>query len=339
MKKDRVITGFRPTSDLTVGNYLGAVKPSVELQNSGRIDLYAFVADLHGLTDGDPEEIAPYRQAVVKDLMALGIDPSVTTLYLQSDIEAQTVQIANRVAPYISVSELARTPNLKDKMQDAVRLGKTDSDEADKANFSLFGYPVLMAADIFAQNSFLVGVGQDQEPHLELARTMARRFNARFAPEGEKILVEPRILGMKALRVLSLDGKNKMSKTNPNQAIILTDDPDEARKKIKKATTAGAGEWNDAIESHFGIAEAMTTDEAYQARLRELKLAHKAGQAVMGEFKTAWGDITAEALAAFQAKRAAIDDDTVVSALQYSSDKAGHNASAVLKQMQEAMGF
>ncbi len=333
---DRVITGFRPTSDLTIGNYLGAVKPSVDLQNDPRIDLYVFVADMHGLTDGDPRDIAPYRHAVVRDCMALGIDPQVATLYLQSDIEAQTVQIANRLAPHISVSELARTPNLKEKMQAAVRKGDVDDDDAAKANYALLGYPVLMAADIFAQRSSLVAVGEDQEPHLELARTMARRFNSTF---DTKVLVTPRILGIQSLRILALDGKGKMSKTNPGQAIILTDDPELAAQKIKRATTAGAGEMNDTIESHFLVAKSTARTDEQRQRLKELKAAHIGGTAVMKEFKAVWSEITAATLDDFQQARAKISDNDVTGALRYGADKAERNATAILGQMKEVMGF
>lgn len=333
---DRVITGFRPTSDLTLGNYLGAVKPSIEIQDDPTKELYVFVADLHGLTDTDPREIEPYRFSVVRDLIAMGIHPEKSTMYMQSDIESPIAQIANRLAPYISVSELARTPNLKEKMQDAVKKGDAESDEALKANFALLGYPVLMAADIFAQQSELVAVGEDQVPHLELARSIARRFNNKLENE---VLVEPKLLAFESLRILSLDGKGKMSKTNPNQAILLTDDPEMAAKKIKGAMTAGAGESNEVLDSHFIVAESTANTEEQKTRLNEIKVAHFAGKAVMKEFKELWSEITIEMLESFQKSKAAISDDEVKGSLLYSGDKAERNALNTLSRMKKAMGF
>jgi len=331
-----VISGFRPTSDLTVGNYLGAIRPSLELQEDPNKDLYVFVADMHGLTDHDPREIAPYRTEVVQDCLALGVDPNKTTLYLQSDVEAPVAQIAGRLSPYISVAELARTPNLKEKMQTAVRRGDAESDDALKANFGLLGYPVLMAADIFAQKAPWVAVGEDQEPHLELARKIASRFNTRFETST---LVEPRILAIDALRILSLDGKGKMSKTNPSQAIMLTDDVDYARKKIQRATTGEAGSWNELLASHFLVAEHTTNDEGRLAELAELRVAHMSGKPVMGAFKRVWGDITETLLGNFQAKKAQIDHTQVNEVLQQGAEKARANATATLASMKEVMGF
>ena len=335
-ERHRIITGFRPTSDLTVGNYLGAIKPVLDIQNDKNNDLYVFVADLHGLTDHDPRELAPYRTEVIADARALGLHQLNAHMYLQSDIEPEVVQIANRIAPYVTVAELARTPNLKEKMQAAVRDGKSDSEDATRANFALLGYPVLMAADIFAQQAPLVAVGQDQEPHLELARTIARRFNSTFDTD---VLVEPKIFAVNSLRVLSLDGKGKMSKTNPGQAIMFTDDPDEARKKIKGATTASAGEWNDVLESHFMVARETTQDPDQLQKLAELRAAHMGGLQVMGDFKDLWGDITETMLETFRQQRPLYMENDVTWYRQAGSVRARQNATEMLKKMKEVMGF
>lgn len=338
-KVNRVITGFRPTNELTIGNYLGAIKPSVELQEDPETDLYCFVADLHALTDSDPREVAPHRHAVVRDCIALGINPNASTIYLQSRIEAETVQIANRLAPYIGVGALARTPNIKEKIQTAIKNGdEIDPEDVDafKANYALLGYPVLMAADIFAQKAPFVAVGEDQKPHVELAREIARKFNKTF---GKEVLVVPKIVALQSLRILSLDGKGKMSKTNPSQAILLNDDPDQAAKKINRAVTAGAGEWNEAIESHFTVAEAMIETEEDQQRLAELKAAHLDGQSVMKDFKQLWADITGRKLEAFQIAEAGISESDVEGILLFSGDKATINSTQTLNEMKEAMGF
>lgn len=334
--KERVISGFRPTSDLTVGNFLGAIKPALEIQEDPSKDLFVFVADLHGLTDHDPREILPYRQEVIHDCLALGIDPSKTTLYLQTETEAPVTQIANRLSPYISVAELARTPNLKEKMQAAVRKGAEDSEDSMRANLGLLSYPVLMAADIFAQRASRVAVGEDQEPHLELSRTLARRFNNRFeAP----VLQEPTIFALEALRIVSLDGKGKMSKTNPSQAIILTDDPRVARKKIQKATTASAGEWNPTLESHFLVASRIAHSAEVLQHLESLREEHMSGGAVMGEFKKTWADTTEVLLDDFQSKKRQVTDEEIGDVLKEGGRRARENAQEVLQEMRDKMLF
>jgi tryptophanyl-tRNA synthetase len=332
----RIITGFRPTSDLTVGNYLGAIKPVIDIHRDTQNEVYVFVADLHGLTDNNPKTIAPYRTEVIHDARALGLHQDRSKMFLQTDIEPEVVQIANRLAPYMSVAELARTPNLKEKLQAAVRKGEVDSDDPTKANLALLGYPVLMAADIFAQRAPYVAVGEDQEPHLELARTIARRFNREFDTD---VLVEPQIFATNALRILSLDGRGKMSKTNPAQAIIFTDQPDDVRKKIKGATTAEVGEWNDVLESHFTVATEMTTDPAQLQRLAELRDAHMAGDRVMGEFKELWGDIMEVSLTNFAKHRAATMEKDVDWYRKIGTQAAQKNAREVLADMKEVMGF
>ena len=334
---NRVLSGFRPTSDLTLGNYFGAIKPALEIQDDETKDLSVFVADLHGLTDHGPEEIAPYTRDVIRDCLALGIDPDKTHLYLQSSIEAPVTQIANRVSPYVSVAELSRTPNLKEKMQKILK-DKELGDYASRSNLSLLSYPVLMAADIYSQDSDLVAVGEDQEPHLEIARTIARRFNRKFSSPDAPILVEPQILAVQGLRILSLDGKGKMSKTNAKQAILLTDDPDEARSKISRATTAQAGEWNKVIDSHFTVASNLADDKE-RNEFDEIKSRHLSGEAIMGVFKREWANVTERHLVNFQERKAALSDKEVSAALKKGAVNALVQSERVLDRMREGMGM
>jgi len=329
-KNQRVISGFRPTSDLTLGNYFGAIRPALDIQEDETKDLTVFVADMHGLTDHHPTEIAPYRKDVMRDCLAAGIDPDKTTLYIQSDIEEPLVQIANRVAPYVSVGELLRTPNLKEKMQAA----KAGEDDSLNANLSLLSYPVLMAADIYSQQAPLVAVGKDQQPHLEISRKIARRFNNAF---GRNVLVEPQSLALRSIHILALNGKGKMSKTNPTQAIMLNDDPEYARQKVQKATTAQAGSWNDLLRSHFMIADGFA-DELESAKLMHVKRDHTEGRPVMGQFKKIWGDIIVRTLAEFQEKRDAITEDEVDAAIAKGEQKAYVSAERVLDSMKDVMG-
>lgn len=341
VENERVISGFRPTKDLTIGNYLGAVKPALDIQGDPTKDLYFFGADLHGLTDHDPRDISGYREEVIHDLIALGVDPvqTSTSLYLQSDIEPQITQISNRISPYIGVSRLARTPNLKEKMQPAIRRGEVgagDTDAALQANLGLLSYPVLMAADIYAQSATSVAVGEDQIPHLEIAREIAQRFNDRF---DKQVLVYPTILAVDSLRVLSLDGDGKMSKTKPDGAIIFTDSPEEARAKINKAVTASAGEWNELIESHFNVALNSTTDPEKKAELLDIRKAHLSGTMAMKAFKEVWAEVTETLLNDFQVRKARISESDIKFARRISIGKVTANADKVLGDMKEVMTF
>lgn len=331
-ERQRVIGGFRPTSEMTVGHYAGAIKPALEIQDDPNSDLYLFVADIHGITNKDPRIVAPYRHEVVKDCMALGVDPQRTNIYMQSDVETSIVPIANRIAPYVNVGELARIPTLKEMMRPALREDKN----VNHANLAMLGYPALMAADIYAQEAWVVAAGDDQAPNVELTRKIARRFNKEF---GESVLVEPRLLAINALRVLSLDGKSKMIPENPDQAILLSDDPDHARAKIRTSVTAEAGSWNSALDSHFKVAKKLVNNEELLDDLRELKAAHLAGKSVMADFKSVWGDATEQFLVDFQARKRAIADDDVKGALTYNADTAQRNGERMLRKIKQVMGF
>lgn len=331
-ERTRVISGFRPTNETTIGHYVGAIKPSLEIQEDPNSDLYLFVADIHGITDKDPRDVAEYRHNIVKDCMALGIDAERTTIYMQSDVETSIVPIANRIAPYVNVGELSRIPTLKEMMRASLRKGE----DLSQANLAMLSYPALMAADIYAQEATVVAAGEDQAPNVELTRKIARKFNREFS---EGVLVEPQLLSINALRILSLDGKSKMASSNPDQAILLSDDPERARAKIQSSTTAQSGEWNAIIESHFRVAEAMADDEATLDELRRLKLAHIAGKAVMGDFKRIWSEATEQFLDNFQGERQKINDDDIQSALRYNADTAERNAEKILRKIKSVTGF
>jgi tryptophanyl-tRNA synthetase len=328
----RVISGFRPTNDLTVGQYLGAIKPALKIQNDPNAELYLFVADILGITNNDPRTVAPYRHEIVKDCMALGVDPVKTNIYMQSDVETSVIPIANRIARYVSVSELTRIPTLKDLMRPDLR----ENEFLNQANLAMFNYPTLMAADIFAQEADLVAAGEDQSANVELARNIARTFNSEF---GEPILVEPRLLAIDAPRILALDGKSKMATDNPEQSILLSDDPERARAKIRASVTTVAGSWTDVLASHFAIAEGLTEDQAVLEELQKQKSAHLAGRSVMATFKETWGDITELFLADFQKAKENIDDDDVQGALLYNADTAERNAEKMLRTIKHVMGF
>jgi tryptophanyl-tRNA synthetase len=224
MNREIVVSGIRSTGHLHLGNYFGAIQNYVKMQDS--CECYFFVADYHSLTTHpDPKELKANVYRVVAENVASGLDPEKVALYVQSDIpEIPELYLALNMLAY--KGELEKVPTFKDK----VRLSP------DNVNAGLLTYPVLMAADILIHRAVKVPVGKDQEQHLEMARNFAQRFNARYGG----FFPEPQVFrfNQEAMKIMSLDGEGKMSKSeNANATIYLSDDDDTIVKKIKKAKT------------------------------------------------------------------------------------------------------
>jgi tryptophanyl-tRNA synthetase len=326
--KTEILTGIRPTGDLTVANYLGAVVPVVEMQEKGLSPL-VFVADLHAMTDREPGDIRKYVQEVVADYIALGVDPKKTPIYLQSDVAYEVTFMTQLLSRHISVSELLRVPTLKDKL-------KGDSDP-ESASAALLFYPILMAADILLNKAEKVPVGEDQLAHLEVSRKLARRFNSKYGD----ILPEPKALQVKSLRILSLKGEGKMSKTNPGGALFLTDDLATVAKKIKAAETAVEGVMNEKLESHILIAEGLAKTDEERNEIKRIIKAHMAGEAVMGQFKQLLTTIVQNFMSEFQDRREKIvkDPSYIPSVLEEGAIVARANAQGTLEEVKRALHF
>ena len=229
--KRRVFSGIQPSGNLHVGNYLGALKNWVEIQDE--YENYFCIVDLHALTvPQDPKTLRRKIREVAAIYLAVGLDPEKCVIFRQSRVSehAELSWLLNCVA---RVGELSRMTQFKDK---------TQKGEAESASAGLYDYPVLMAADILLYNAHLVPVGEDQRQHLELTRTLARRFNHLY---GETFVVpEPMILKTGA-RVMALDEPaEKMSKSSPRTAsyISILDDPDTVRRKVRRARTDSGAE-------------------------------------------------------------------------------------------------
>jgi tryptophanyl-tRNA synthetase len=217
---ETVFSGIQPSGGFHIGNWLGAVKNWVQLQESYRC-LYC-VVDLHAMTQNyDVTQMQSRVMELTAELLACGIDPSRSVLFVQSTVPEHTelAWVLNTVAPH---GELERMTQFKDK----------SAREPENINAGLFTYPVLMAADILLYKATRVPVGDDQVQHLELSREICRRFNSRF---GETF-PEPQPIHTKALRIMGLDGKTKMSKSLGN-SVQIADEPDVLRKKISGAFT------------------------------------------------------------------------------------------------------
>lgn len=318
--KTEILTGIRPTAGLTVANYVGAVKPIIELQNSG-IRPMIFAADLHALTDNEPSVAKKFTKEIVVDYIALGLDPDKTIIYRQSDIECQIYSLTNLLARHISVAELLRVPALKDKLKQGAR--------PETANSLLLMYPVMMAADVLIHRAKEVPIGEDQLAHLEVTRELARRFNARY---GE-VFPLPQAHKLKAMKILSLKGKEKMSKSLPVGAIFLNDNPKEAARKIKKAETATEGKMSENLESHIVLAKELSSSPAQHEQIDEIIKAHMAKERVMGDFKNLFAEIVVELLKKFQARREKIarDPGYIDSVLESGKKAARASADATLK--------
>lgn len=224
MAKEIVVSGIRSTGYLHLGNYFGAMRNYVKMQED--YNCYFFVADYHSLTTHpDPKDLRANVFRVVAENVACGLDPEKVALYAQSDLpEIPELYLMLNMMAY--KGELEKVPTFKDKVRQ----------QPENVNAGLLTYPVLMAADILIHRAVKVPVGKDQEQHLEMARNFAHRYNTRYGDLFPEPM--PFNFGSELVKVPSLDGVGKMSKSeNVNATLYLADDDDTIRKKIMKAKT------------------------------------------------------------------------------------------------------
>lgn len=228
---------------------------------------------------------------------------------------------------HISIAELMRVPTLKDKLR--------EGQKEENASALLATYPVMMAADILIQRAKEVPVGEDQVPHIEVTRLLAKRFNLQYGPT----LYVPKVQQVETLRIRSLKGEGKMSKTNPNGAIFLTDSLDEVARKIKKAETAFAGEMSPTLASHVSLIKGLTNRSEDRTQIDEIIKAHMQGQSVMGDFKRKFTEITLAFIDKFQQRRAQVvaDPTYIPAVLEHGARKARANADETLNSVYSAM--
>jgi tryptophanyl-tRNA synthetase len=216
----RILSGIQPTGALHIGNYLGALKNWVALQEEN--ETFYSIVDLHALTNRpEPDALRESVREVAIGIFAAGVDPEKSTVFVQSQVPGHT-ELAWILACLTPMGDLNRMVQFKDKSQQ----------QPENINAGLFTYPVLQAADILIYRAGRVPVGEDQEQHLELAREIVRRFNGLY---GETF-PEPQVLRTSAARVLGVDGMSKMSKSKGNE-IGLFEDPDETWAKLRTAKT------------------------------------------------------------------------------------------------------
>ncbi|WP_386688901.1 MULTISPECIES: tryptophan--tRNA ligase [unclassified Lonepinella] len=231
MTKPVVLSGVQPSGELTIGNYLGALRQWVKMQDD--FDCLFCIVDLHAITvRQDPDKLRKATLDVLALYLACGIDPEKSTIFVQSHVPEHT-QLAWVLNCYTYFGEMSRMTQFKDK----------SSKYAENVNVGLFTYPVLMAADILLYQANQVPVGEDQRQHLEITRDIAQRFNALYPNEKGELFVVPEAFIPKAgAKVMALqDPTKKMSKSdeNRNNVITLLEDPKSVEKKIKRAMTDG----------------------------------------------------------------------------------------------------
>ncbi len=251
---ETVVSGIRPTGNLHLGNYFGAVKSFIQMQNE--YNCYFFIADWHSLTTHPhPENMKRSVRTILAEYLACGIDPEKATIYIQSDVrEVAELYLYLNMNAYLG--ELERVTSFKDKIRQ----------QPDNVNAGLLTYPSLMASDIIIHKAVKVPVGKDQEQNMEMARKFARRFNSIY---GVDFFPEPASFSLsnKAVKIPGLDGSGKMGKSEGN-AIYLADDEATIRKKVMKAVTdAGPTIPNSekpvAVENLFSLLDIVSTPDTY----------------------------------------------------------------------------
>lgn len=225
--KKRILTGDRPTGRLHIGHYFGSLKKRVEMQNSGEYDMYILIADVQALTDNfnNPEKVRNNVRQLAMDYLACGIDPSKTTIYIQSMIP-ETAELTVYYSNLVSIARLERNPTVK------TEIAQKREVFGESVTYGFLGYPVSQAADITTFEGELVPAGEDQEPLIEQAREIVRKFNSIYGD----VLVEPKIVLSEGKRIKGLDGNEKMGKSLGN-AIYLSDAEEEITKKVMSAVT------------------------------------------------------------------------------------------------------
>ena len=253
--KEKVVSGIRPTGNLHLGNYFGAVKSFVAMQDE--YDCMFFIADWHSLTTHPkPENIVSSVRTILAEYLACGIDPGRAPIYVQSDV-TETLELYLYLNMNMYMGELERVTTFKEKARQ----------QPDNVNAGLLTYPTLMAADILQHRAHKVPVGKDQEQNMEMARTCARRFNHIY---GVDFFPEPKnfYLTDKAVKIPGLDGSGKMGKSEGN-CIYLRDDDKTITKKVMKAVTDAGPQTPDSerpqiIENLFTFLKIVSTPDTYQ---------------------------------------------------------------------------
>lgn len=327
---ETVVSGIRSTGNLHLGNYFGAVKNFIKMQEA--YNCFFFIADFHSLTTHPtPENLHGNVRRVLVEYLAAGIDPEKSTIYVQSDVpEVTELYLLLNMNAYLG--ELERATSFKDKVRA----------NPDNVNAGLLTYPVLMAADILIHKGLKVPVGKDQEQHLEMTRTFGNRFNrmynVEYFPEATAFN-----FGTELVKIPGLDGKGKMGKSEgENNAVYLGDSAEVIRKKVMKAVTdSGPTEMNqakpDIIQNIFDIMKAVSSADTYD----HFNSLYNKCEIRYGDMKKQLAEDTIQFLEPIRNRIEEIegDKDYLKKVANMGAEKARESASKTIKEVREIIGF
>ena len=326
MKK--VLSGIRPTGQLHLGNYFGALRNFVKMQREA--ECYFFIADYHSLTTHpDPASLHGNVRGVLAEYLAAGLDPQVATIYVQSDVP-QVAEISLLLSMHAYVGELERTASFKDKIRK----------QPQNVNAGLLCYPVLMAADILQHRPDYVPVGKDQEQHLEMTRKYARRFNQIY---GVEFFPEPMPwnFGTELVKMPGLDGNGKMGKSEGN-GIYLRDADEVVRKKVMRAVTdQGPTEPNqpmaEPIANLFAVMKIISPAETYAHFLEK----YNSCEVRYGDMKKQLAEDMIDVIRPIRERIDAIESDEsyLRKVVSEGAERARESSSATLAEMRRIMGI
>lgn len=327
---ETVVSGIRSTGKLHLGNFYGAVKNFVQMQNE--FNCYFFIADYHSLTTHPtPEDLHSNVKQVLVEYLAAGIDPEKATIYVQSDVpEISELYLYLNMNAYMG--ELERSTSFKDKVRT----------QPDNVNAGLLTYPVLMAADILIHKATKVPVGKDQEQHLEMSRTFGNRFNRLYKTE---YFPEPFAFNFteKLVKVPGLDGKGKMGKSEGEaNAVYLSDEPEIIRKKVMRAVSdGGPSEENqqkpEAIQNLFDLMKIVSSSETY----KHFDSLYNQCAIRYGDFKKQLAEdmILSTAPIRERIKEIAKDETYLREVARFGAIKARESAFKTIREVRQIIGF
>jgi len=320
----RVFSGIRATGRLHLGNYLGAVKGMLEIQNSGEYEMVYCVVDVHTITTPfDAIKLRENKREIIIDYLAAGLDPKKSMIIYQSDVP-QHMEMAFYFSSIMTIARMQHLPTFKDKVKQHPQHNM----------MALLNYPILMAADILIYKAGLVPVGIDQEPHLEVAREVARKMNEQYGMD----FPEPVRFATKGEYVPSLKGEGKMSKSVEGSYINLTDSAEEIKKKVRSIPTAteAGGEMSNGLKTLFTYAKLYIPQDVakYEEQFQN-------GSLKFVEIKDAIADAIYADLKPIQEKRKELEanPDYVDSVIREGAEKARAIAQKTVDEVKQKMGL
>ena len=326
--KKTLYSAVQPTNNLTIGNYLGAIKNWVALQND--YNCFYAIANMHSITvRQNPAELRQRTLSLLALYIACGVDPEKCTLYLQSHVPAHA-ELCWVLNTFTYVGEMERMTQFKDK----------SAKHADNINMGLMDYPVLMAADILLYQASVVPIGKDQTQHLEIARDIAQRFNNAYTPtftvpEGVYLKIAASIRDL-----LNPDKKMSKSAENVNGSVFLSDDRDTVMRKLKRAVTDSDACIKYDPENKPGVSNLLSIYSVFTDR--SIQEAEKQFEGLgYGEFKLAVGEVVADKLAPIQSEQAKLlaDKAYLDGVLKAGAEKAAYTANKTLAKVYKKIGF